>query len=116
MDLSKTLERIRNLIAKADNLESMGTPEGLNEATALRERADELMQKYAVEEWQLLKDTDTGFKPERIRVDIGTGNNPFLTELATLANVVAQFCKCTSMWMVGSGWGSKERQEYVYVY
>jgi len=116
MELSKTLQRIRGLIAKAENLESLGGEDNLNEATACREGADKLMELYGIEEWEKLKDTDTGFKPEKVRFDIGTGDNPFLPELATLVNVVAKFCKCQSVWMAGSGWGSSSRQEYCYVY
>lgn len=116
MELSKTLERIRALIAKADNLESLGDENSLNEAKALRERADDMMQKYAVEEWQLLRDTDTGFKPTRVRIDVGEEGNPFLQELATLVDVVANFCKCSSVWMQGSAYAPAGRMEYCWVY
>ena len=116
MELSKTLERIRALVAKADNLEMLGDENSLNEAKALRERADEMMQKYAVEEWQLLRDTDISFKPERVKIDIGEEGNLFLQELATLVDVVANFCKCSSVWMQGSAYAPAGRKEYCYVY
>jgi hypothetical protein len=115
MELSKTLERIRGLVAKAESLEAAGDPESMNEATACRERADGLMQKYAVDEWQLLKDAPTGVKPTRIKVDIGEAGNPFLSEGSTLVNVVAKFCKCSSVWMRGSG-VKGFREEYCWVY
>jgi hypothetical protein len=115
MELSKTLERIRGLVAKAESLESIGDPESMNEATACREMADQLMQKYAVKEWQLLKDAPTGVKPTRIKVDIGEAGNPFLSEASTLVNVVAKFCKCSSIWMRGSGYRGY-REEYCWVY
>lgn len=117
MELSKTLERVRGLVAKAESLEAMGGQDNLNEATACREKADKMMEDYGLEEWELLKGADDkGFKPVRIKIDIGTGDNEFLTELATLVHVVATFCKCRSVWMTGSGWGISERQEYCYVY
>jgi hypothetical protein len=116
MELSKTLKTIRGLIAKAESLEALGTPENLKEADSFRVKADELMQRYAIEEWQLLKDAPSAIKPERVKIDIGAGDFPFLSQMATLVNVVAKFCSCTSMWMTGTGWGSAGRQEYCYVY
>lgn len=115
MELSKTLERIRSLIAKAEAQEAAGTPEALNEANALRAKADELMQRYAVKEWQLLKEAPQSTKPQRIRVDIGEADSPFLSEAATLVNVVARFCKCSSIWVISSGWKGRN-DEYCYVY
>ena len=75
---------------------------------------------YGLEEWELLKGSDDkGFKPTRIKIDLGAGDNEFLPELATLVNVVAAFCKCRSVWMCGSGWGLSDRPvstRYVYGY
>jgi len=116
MELSKVLDRIRGLIAKAESLETSGDPNQAHEAVACRERADELMQKYAVEEWQTLRKAPESIKPTRIKINIGQGDNPFLEDAATLVNIVAKFCKCSSMWIIGSGWGHAETQEYCWVY
>jgi len=115
VELSKTMTRVRALIAKAENLESLGDPESMNEASSCRAKANEMMDRYGLEEWELLKDAPTGFKPTRIKVDIGEAGNPFLSETSTLVNVVATFCKCSSVWMKGSGY-KNVREEYCYVY
>lgn len=117
MELSKTLKTVRALVAKAESLEAAGDNDSMNEALACRERANDLMDKYGLEEWELLKDgTDKSFKPERIKVDIGAADSPFLGETSTLVNVLSKFCKCSSIWMKGSGSVHYEREEYCYVY
>jgi hypothetical protein len=116
MDIDKTLERIRGLINKAESLEALGDINSMNEAQACRERADEMMQKYAIEEWQTAKTAPVGLKPTRVRINLGNGDNPFLGEIASLVNVVARFCKCSSIWMEGSGFKSEGIQEYSWVY
>ena len=113
MELNRVLDTIRRLINKAESLEASGDPSQANEAIACRERADEMMQRYAVEEWQTIRAAPST-KPTRIRVDIGEGDSPFLQEIATLVNVVGRFCKCSSVWMVRSGRAGD--QEYVWVY
>lgn len=116
MELDKALDKIRGLIAKAESLENEGTVEALNEATACRERADDMMQKYAVNEWQTMRAAPAQAKPERIKIDIGEEGNPFMGEMATLVNIVSKFCKCSSVWMTGSGYSAGNKQEYCWVY
>jgi hypothetical protein len=118
MELDKVLDKIRGLINKAESLEAGGDPDHIREAIACRERADAMMQKYAVEEWQARQATPAASrtKPERIKIDIGAGDGDFLTEIATLVNIVSKFCKCSSIWMAGSGFGMSSIQEYVWVY
>lgn len=116
MERDKVLDKIRGLIAKAESLEESGDPHGLNEALACRNRADEMMQTYAVEEWQTMRAASVASKPERIKIDIGEEGNQFLTEMATLVNIVAKFCKCSSVWMTGSGYSASSKQEYCWVY
>jgi Protein of unknown function (DUF2786) len=111
MELNKVLEQVRKLVERAEH---ESTPKA--EAAACRERADSLMQKYLIEEWQLRGSAPQGLKPTKIRVDIGAGSSPLLQETATLAGIIADFCKCSSVWMSGSGWGSAQRQEYCTVY
>jgi hypothetical protein len=108
MELAKTLDLVRKLVAKAESTDSP------HEAEALQAQADKLMEKYAIEEWQLAQNAPKSFKPTRIKVDIGKHDSEFLTETATLCNVIADFCNCSSVWMEGSGWG--DREEYCYVY
>lgn len=112
MDLTKTLNLVRKLVAKAESTDSP------HEAEALQAQADKLMEKYAIEEWQIAQSAPQSFKPTRVKVDIGQAGSEFLSETATLCNVVADFCNCTSVWMKGSGvkWGDYEREEYCYVY
>lgn len=108
MELAKTLNLVRKLVAKAESTDSP------HEAEALQAQADKLMEKYAIEEWQLAQSAPASFKPTRIKVDIGKRESEFLTETATLCNVIADFCNCSSVWMEKSGWG--DREEYCYVY
>ena len=115
MELSGTMTKVRGLISKAESLETIGDEHSMNEAVALRAKANDLMDRYGLEEWQLLKDAPTGFKPTRIKVDIGEAGSPFLGETSTLVNVVAKFCKCSSVWMKNSGY-KNVREEYCYVY
>lgn len=110
MEFNKALDRIRALIAKAE------ATDNAEESATYRAKADELMQKYAVEEWQASQKAQTGIKPDRVRIDIGAGDSPFLTYTATLCGIVADFCKCSSIWVSGSGWKVAERQEYCWVY
>jgi hypothetical protein len=116
MELNKVLDKIRGLITKAESLEELADEHSLLEALACRTKADEMMQKYAVEEWQTMRAAPIQTKPERIKIDIGEEDNMFLTEMATLVNVVAQFCKCSSVWMNGSAYKAGNKQEYCWVY
>jgi hypothetical protein len=118
MESDKILERIRGLISKAESLEADGSEHAINEANACRERADEMMQKYAVEEWKVMQAAPAASraKPTRIRINLGEGNNDFLADISTLVNIVAKFCKCSSIWMQGSGFGIQGHQEYSWVY
>ena len=125
MELASVLDKIRGLIAKAESLEVSKDPHAAQEAMACRERADMMMQKYAVEEWQIMAKAPVAAKPTRIKIEIGDADNPFLTEMATLVNIISNFCKCSSVWMVGSGFkvsdkitgeSSYSTQEYCWVY
>ena len=124
MELSSVLRRVRAMIAMSEAPIAEGaTPEeraaAEREQANARKMADELMSKYAIEEWQAMQKAPKSFKPTRIKVDIGKHDSEFLNETATLCNVVASFCNCTSVWMRGSGyfWGKdNQREEYCYVY
>lgn len=111
MELSKALERVRKLITLAEHPD---TPK--EEADRAREMADKIMSDYAIEEWQAMQKAQTGLKPERIKVDIGAGDSGFLSQTALLVNIVADYCRCSSVWMARSGYGLPSRQEYCWVY
>ena len=113
-DADKVLSKIRGLIQKAEGLEALGDQNSANEADACRAAADKMMQKYAVEEWQTMRAASVRAKPSRIKIKIGEEGNEFLTEMATLVNIVSKFCKCSSIWMTGSA--HKDEQEYCWVY
>src|SRR5215469_2364603 len=114
VELSRALKVVRGLLAKAESLEQLGDAHSLHEAQACRERADQIMQEHGAQEWRTMQAADKSFKPDRIKIDIGEAGSQFLTETATLCNVVADFCGCKSVWMEGSGYG--QRQEYCWVY
>jgi Protein of unknown function (DUF2786) len=116
MELSSVLTKVRALIEKAEHPSTEPA-----EAAIYRAKADEMMEKYAIEEWQALKDAGrANTRPDRIKIDIGEWDFPFLDRMADLVYVVARYCRCTSIWMKGSGyeaWGSyPARQEYCWVY
>jgi hypothetical protein len=119
VELSKALKRVRQLIEKAEAPIAPGATDA-ERAAAKREQdsaramADDIMERFAIEEWQAMQKAQTSLKPTRIKIDIGEGGSPFLTETATLCNMVATYARCTSVWMTGSGWG--QRQEYCWVY
>jgi hypothetical protein len=115
-DADKVLSKIRGLIQKAEGLEALGDPESMNEADACRSAADKMMQKYAVNEWQTMRAAPVAAKPTRVKIDIGEEDNEFLTDMATLVNIVAKFCKCSSIWMVGTAYKKSDKQEYCWVY
>jgi len=114
VELSRALRTVRGMLAKAESLEQMGDAHSLHEAQLCREKADQIMQEHGAQEWRAMQAADRSFKPDRIKVDIGEAGSLFLTETATLANVVADFCGCKSVWMEGSGYG--QQQEYCYIY
>lgn len=113
MELSTALSKVRKLIERAEH---PSTPK--TEADACRAMADDIMSKYAIEEWQAMQKAQTGLKPSRIRIDIGEGDSGFLSQTAMLVNIVAEYCRCSSVWMEGSGLRGlvPGRMEYCWVY
>ncbi len=122
MELSDVLRKVRFLVAMAEQpIDPTLSPEEAaatkREQDAARARADKLMESYAIKEWQAAQGGDApAIRPTFIRIDIGAGDSPYLDETATLANIVANYCRCSSVWMSGSGWGLSDRQEHVRVY
>jgi len=112
MKESDALRKVRALIERAEHPE---TPKA--EADQCRATADRIMEKYAIEEWQALKAnaTGTGIKPDKLKIDIGEQGDPFLDRMAHFVNIVANFCRCSSVWMKGSGY-KDYRKEYCWVY
>jgi hypothetical protein len=121
VELSTALKRVRQLIEKAEHPIAPGaTPEeraaAEKEQATARAMADDIMQRFAIEEWQAMQKADKGTKPTRIRVDIGAGDSLFLSETASLCNMVASYCRCSSIWMRRSGRSLAQLQEYCWVY
>ena len=110
MELSSVLNKVRAAITLAEDPRT--PPE---EAANARAFADRLMEKYAVEEWEALKGSATGLKPDKIKIDIGEEGDPFLERMAHLVHVVANHCRCSAVWMNGSG-RKGFRKEYCWVY
>lgn len=113
MELNSVLKRVRALIEKAEH---PGTPDA--EAAACRERADEIMTKYAIEDIQLqmAKPLAEQAKATQITIDIGAGDSLFLQEMSTLANIVGKYCRVKTIWLAGSGRYSLDHQEKVRVF
>lgn len=92
----KVLEKVRALLAKADSTEFEG------EAQVFRDKADELMNSYAIEQWQI-DEADAnanmaGRKPERRDVDIAwywqNSYSHIKAHLFGLFTSVADHCRC----------------------
>jgi hypothetical protein len=121
MELSAALKRVRQLIEKAEHPIAPGATaeerEGaLREQANARKMADDIMERFAIEEWEALQKSDNrNQKPDRIKVDIGAGDSAFLAQTAQLVNIIADYCRCSSIWMKGSGWKGY-REEYCWVY
>lgn len=120
MELSTALKRVRQLIEKAEHPIAPGATAqereaALKEQASARKMADDIMERFAIEEWQAMQKAQTGLKPSRIKIDIGEGDSGFLSQTAMLVNIVADYCRCSSVWMAGSGRGGY-RQEYCWVY
>lgn len=96
-DQAKMLEKVRALLAKA-----AATPyEG--EADVFRQKADELMTRYAIDQWQVDQveaDRRAVPKPVMRKVDITWWYDPaqvFSDQLWYLFNSTARHCRCRSV-------------------
>ena len=69
MEMSAALRKVRSLIERAEH---PSTPKQEADA-ACSQRADSMMEKFAIEEWQAMQKGQTGLKPSRIKIDIGEG-------------------------------------------
>lgn len=90
-ELNKVLERVRNLIAKAESTDSD------HEAQALRERADSMMLEYAITEAELdaTRPAEQRVRPEKLVIDICESASMFARYHITLINLLADHCRCT---------------------
>lgn len=100
---AKKLAQVRALLAKADSTEFEG------EAEVFRQKADELMTAYAIEQWQVAQDDGGGRPtPETRHVDIDwwytTRDYDTASELWWMWNAVAKHCRCViALRGMGSG-------------
>jgi hypothetical protein len=89
---AKMLERVRALLAKAD---STNFPE---EAATFREKADELMTRYAIDAWSVqMAQEGVGARPAPERRDVNFDwwyGNPFKQQLWNLFWATANHCRC----------------------
>lgn len=95
----KMLEKVRALLAKADDTEFEG------EAEVFRTKADELMTAYAIEQWQVdaaQEGVNASREPERRDVDIswywGDNYKHINRYLFTMFSNVAEHCRCKVVW------------------
>ena len=111
MELSDALRKVRALIERSEHPD---TPAG--EAASCRAKADAIMEKYAIQEWEALKSGGaTGLKPDKIKIDIGEEDDLFLDRMAHFVNIIANYCRSQSIWMKGSG-RKGFRKEYCFIY
>lgn len=100
MELNKVLERVRQLIAKAEHTIAEGaTPAereaALKEQENARRMADDLMMKYAIEEASLDKNRPAANRSKPGKIEIGvTGEFDLAGHVATLASDIARHCNC----------------------
>jgi Protein of unknown function (DUF2786) len=106
MQLSSVLEKVRKLIAKAEDAAT-----GPEEAQVLREGADRLMLKYAIDEAELeaTRPAAARTKPEIITIELGSA---LTGSCAYLASTLARYCRCkirnyTSYDYQARSWASK---------
>lgn len=86
MDTERVMERVRRLLAIANDPAASD-----NEQRIALEQAQRLMNKHAIEEWQLEEDHDN---VEIIKRKIRLDTNPCNLDMAKLANIVARGNRC----------------------
>ncbi len=112
MELNAVLKRVRALVERAEH---PATPTA--EAELCRERADELMTRYAIEELQVHSDgRNQNLRPAKIYVDLGERGSLFTEDAACLAHVVASYCRCRMVWLKGSAEHNADGQEKAAVF
>lgn len=81
------LEKVRKLLAKAENCSAFGTAEGNNEAEALMAKAQQMIAEYAITEAMLSTRRLDNTKPEARVVKV---HPPYAMEKTTLLGSVAK--------------------------
>lgn len=91
MDINKVMERVAKLL---DTAEHPNTPE--SERQACRERADQIMLKYAIEEANLDRTREASSRsvPILVRFDVCDAGSHLQDQLIQLAGVVADHFRC----------------------
>lgn len=98
--LSKKLEQVRALLAKA---ESTTFPA---EADALRAKADQLMSTYAIEQWMVDQaEAGRNVREEPVRRDFDRAwrSSKFAGDLRSMFEDLAQHCRCVVGWRGSRG-------------
>lgn len=96
MDAERIMERVRRLLAIANDPAASD-----NEQRIALEQAQRLMDRHAIEEWQLEEDHDA---IEIIRRMIHLEANPCNWYMAELANIVALGNRCRASLLLLDGW------------
>jgi hypothetical protein len=97
---AKMLERVRALMAKADSTDFPA------EADTFRDKADELMRQYAIEQWQVdVAQDGVGARPKPISRDVDVAwyfSNSRSKELWQLMNICTLHCRVKLVYWRGS--------------
>jgi len=102
---AKMLERVRALLAKADSTNFEG------EADVFRAKADELMTKFAIEEWQLEATKQGRPEPEARQFNFDWYvASPVKHQLYTMFSSLSKHCRCIVATGTWSNYGSNAIQ------
>jgi hypothetical protein len=108
-NFDKMLEKVRALLAKADSTEFAG------EADVFRAKADELMTRYAIEQWQLDQANtkrSQSSKPIREDWDLAIwSDSKFRNDLYWMLSSLATHCRCV-VGHRGVSFGSRKMPMY----
>lgn len=88
MKREDVMRKVQALLDKADS-----TPYS-DERDSLRAKADSMMLSYAIEDWQLKQAGGQAEEPTKRHFRIIGANNPLWSQLADLAQVVGEHCRC----------------------
>lgn len=93
-ELTKKLDTVRKLLAKAENTDALGNH---GEAEAFRAKADELMARYAIDSWMIEEATrgeERKQTPTRRSFDRPWRGSKFRQDLFSMFYDLAAHCRC----------------------
>lgn len=91
LDQDRVLSKVRGLLAKAESL-GPDNPEG----KACQERADAMMEQYAIDQAQLRESAPAAGhqKPGTLKIDLIPVGSPYEDPVSKMVMVVAEYCRC----------------------